>query len=136
VFISGTLECLIDPITVDNAIGAQLYYIGSGSTTYTPDFAQSFPSCTNVYSLEINGSSTNIPGVFTFSTVTGGLSVDVGMDLYDLYDLTTFSIEITVRNALSTPSTLFTASDTFVLTIKDNCYDVVLTPPDGLPDTK
>ena len=116
-------------MTTATEIADFTYYIGVSGTvtkqaTYTHLYADSY--CPLVFSILDGGSAVDANVVTAFDVATGQATI-LTTDKAT-YDLQTMNLEITCTSTLSTHSNK-AASDPFVLTLKDQCWDSVLTAP-------
>jgi len=124
-------DCTQDEVTLTTAteIADFTYYIGVSGTvtkqaTYTHLYADSY--CPLVFSILDGGNAVDANVVTAFDVATGQVTILTAAKA--TYDLQTMNLEITCKSTLSTHSNK-AASDPFVLTLKDQCWDSVLTAP-------
>jgi len=114
-------------LTAGTEIADSTFYIETPTltTTYSATFTHTFTQCPIVYSLKENTAAYSSAFITNFDTTTGVITISTDSLTFDKI---TKTLEVTCTSSLSTHSN-GAASDSFDLTLKDECWDSVLTAP-------
>jgi len=114
-------------LTAGTEIADSTFYIETPAltTTYSATFTHTFAQCPIAYSLKENTAAYSSAFITNFDTTTGVITISTDSLTFDKV---TKTLEVTCTSTLSTHSNA-AVSDSFDLTLKDECWDSVLTAP-------